>query len=278
MNMINILTNRVLRKMGYFDDRRGLADRYASQAEAWDEHLQNSRNFVKRVLEGRQIDNLIIMGSGWLIDLPPGVICQMAGNIYLYDIAHPSQIIHEIRRYGNIKAVTADVTGGSILAAYQAVQKYRRTGIRTEIGKIFQTGFQPDVHADFMISLCLLSQLGSLISEYLVKYIPYDNNEIMELNRLIESEHIRLLKRVPSCLITDYEEVLTDLHSGGEEIRKSIHIDVPQSGQFMKWDWHFDMDGSYYPGKKVLLKVLATEIHSDGVPPRQGVKETLQFF
>ncbi|MBN1158405.1 MAG: hypothetical protein JXA61_03415 [Bacteroidales bacterium] len=256
------LTSRVLRKMGYFHDRRGLANRFANQTEAWREHLQHCRNFVKHILKDRCIENLVILGSGWLIDLSPEFISSMARNICLVDIAHPSQIVHAIRKYGNIKAIAADVTGGSVLAAFQTVKAYRKKGFKTEIARICRSGFHPDFQADYMISLNLLSQLGSLISEYLVSNLPYSNNEIEELNRLIETEHIRLLKKTPSCLITDYEEMLTDLHSGQEETRKSIHINIPVAGYNKKWDWNFDMDGGYYPGKKVLLKVLATEIHS----------------
>ena len=259
---MNALTARMLRKMGYLSECRGLAERFLSQTEAWNEHLQQIRNFIIRVLEDKKIDNMVVLGSGWLIDIPPEMISQMSRNIYLYDIAHPAQTIHKIRKYGNIRAVTADITGGSVMAAYQAVRKFRKTGIRTEIRDILQPDFQLDVDADFIVSLNVLSQLGILISEYLIRYIAYGEDELNEFNRMIQAAHIRLLKRTPSCLVTDYEEVVTDFRTGQQEVKKTVFADIPTSGHVKRWNWQFDTSGGYYEGKKVILKVIAAELNS----------------
>lgn len=269
---MSMLTTRVIRKMGYLNDSRGIAERFISQSASWNEHLRNTREFVIQVLEGREINNLVVLGSGWLVDLPLEQVSLLAGNIYLYDIVHPAQVLHKIRKYKNIKAVAADITGGSVMTAYEAVRKYRKKGIKSDVATICKPGFQPDVDTDYMISLNVLSQLGALINEYLARHMIYDEDELVQLNQLIQNEHIQLLRKVPSCLISDYEEVVTDLNTGRKNLRKLIHSDIPGARKAVKWDWHFDMTGDYYPGKQVVLKVMALEMTN-----RQGVTDIRQY-
>lgn len=256
---------RILRRMGYFTERQGIADRYLNQSGDWDNHLEQTRNFVLQVLGNKAVKNLVILGSGWLIDLPLELIQGMADNVFLYDIAHPAQVIHKIRNNEQIKAVFMDITGGSVIAAYRAVREFKKTRVKPDIQRIVQRVSRIDVDADFIVSLNMLSQIGLIINEYLIKYIPYSEDELNELNSLIQAAHIRLLTKYHSCLVTDYEEIAIDMKSGHEEVRKTVFTDIPQSGRSMTWDWNFDSIGSYYPDKRVILKVIATEIHPVGV-------------
>lgn len=247
---------RILRRMGYLADRRGIAERYLQNSEAWEGHLQRTRQFILSCLKERDTRSIAVLGSGWMLDLPLEEISQVTGRVFLYDIAHPSQVIHLITKYRNITALTEDLTGSAIQKAYQAVRTYRKTGRKPDAATLFQSAV-PDIQADLVISLNLLSQLGSMIAEYMGKYVPYEPEELDEINRIIQRGHIRYLEQMTSCLITDYAEVATDLETGQVQSKRLLFASLPEAVRSVEWEWDFDPDGTYYPGKKVVLKVVA---------------------
>ena len=162
---LNVMTrnlNTVLKKMGYPSDSQGIIDRYIQVAGAWDEHLMKSRQFIIRVLSGRNIQNLAVYGSGWLLDFPLEEVSQMVGHVWLYDVVHPSQIVHKLRKYSNVTAVTADLTGDGLIGAYEAAHLFNKQGIKTEPEKLVNHSFIPQIAPDYSISLNILSQIGDI--------------------------------------------------------------------------------------------------------------------
>lgn len=253
---MTILPLHILRKMGYLADRKGVAERYLHNSRAWEDHLRQTKEFILSCMPEGRMGIIAILGSGWLLDLPLEEIVHAADQIYLYDIVHPPQVIHRIGRYDNITAVTEDLTGGAVLAAYQAVRAYKKTRKKPEITDLIPS-FMPSIKADFMVSLNILSQLGAMVTEYLSRHIPYSSAEENEINRFIQAGHLRLLQGTASCLITDYEEVATDLQTGRQQSRRLVLADLPFADRSVEWDWDFDPDGGYYQGMKVVLKVMA---------------------
>jgi hypothetical protein len=85
---------RILRKMGYKADNRGIMDRFIQMNGAWEGHLQNTRAFILKCVTGRSIENLAVYGSGWCLDLPLDELSEIADNIQLYDLASAPVIQH----------------------------------------------------------------------------------------------------------------------------------------------------------------------------------------
>lgn len=61
---------RILRKMKILSDQQGIINRYLREKDVWNEHLENSKSFITGCLKKRMARNILILGSGWLLDLP----------------------------------------------------------------------------------------------------------------------------------------------------------------------------------------------------------------
>jgi len=250
---------RVLRGIGFHSESRGLIDRYIQVDGAWDEHLAHTREFITRAVAGRRLNNIVVLGSGWLLDLPIWELAEQADHVWLYDAFQPAQVIHKIRKHRNITAVSADITGGCLLNAWHAVRQYRRNGTKAEPESICRESFRPDVEPDYIISLNLLSQIGIMITGYLVKHVPYTPEEIEKINRLLQQAHLKLLVPGRSCLITDVKETYVDLTGGPAATVENLQLELPDRPRNQTWEWNFDPLGEYKPGKRTVLQVVALE-------------------
>lgn len=258
-NNLEKVPARILRKMGYKADSQGIIDRFINVNGTWEGHLRHTRNFILKAVAGKKIENLAIYGSGWLLDLPLDELSAMAGQVWLYDTVHPAQIIHQLRRYTNVTAVAADITGGSIINAYLAVRGYKKQRQRISPEQLCNMTFQPIVIPDYTISLNLLSQIGGMISDYLKQYIPFSVEEIEKINCLLQQSHLCLLLPGRSCLITDVKELSYDDADQPTGAIESINCQLPPASYSESWEWQFDPQGGYTPGHKTVLQVVAIE-------------------
>ena len=251
---------RILRRMGYKSDNNGIINRYIRENGAWDEHLQRTRGFIVKAVTGRSVRNLAVYGSGWCLDLPLDELAAIANQVYLYDLVHPPQVLYRIKKYVNISAIKVDVTGGAIMRAYQAVQTYKEDHRKVSPEEICSSHFHPPVIPDYAISVNILSQLGEYITDYLKLHVPYEREEIDRVTELLQQSHLELLIPGNSCLITDVREYSFDMDDGNPEMTEIIKCNLPAATRRETWDWHFDQQGSYRPGRKILLQVMAVEL------------------
>jgi hypothetical protein len=250
---------RILRKMGYKSDSQGIIDRFIRVNGAWEGHLQHTRSFILKTITGKKIENLVVYGSGWGLDLPLDELSGIAGHVMLYDLVHPAQVIHRLRKYKNVSAIQADITGGAVIRAYRAVKQYKRHGQKASPENICAQAFQPDVDPDFTISLNILSQIGIMITDYLKLYVPYDQEEIDRINCLLQQSHLQLLMPGKSCLITDVKEFCYNDANQLVEATDTVNCPFPQSGFTESWDWQLDPLREYKPGYKTVSHVVAIE-------------------
>jgi hypothetical protein len=254
------IPGKILRRMGFLSERQGLIDRYIHVEGAWDGHLNHTREFIAHALAGKKFNNLAVLGSGWLLDCPLELLADVSRHVWLYDILHPPQVIHKLRKHGNVTPVLSDITGGWILNAWQAVKRYRKGNGKTAPEDLCHGVFQMDPAPDYAISLNLLSQIGVMITGYLEKFIPYSREEIERINYLLQREHLNSLPRGRSCLVTDFREINTDLSSGSIETLELLYASLPDTPNRQTWEWQFDPDGSYKSGRKTVFQVVAQEI------------------
>ena len=251
---------QILRRMRYKADSQGIINRFINVGGAWEGHLRHTRNFILKTVAGKKFEDLAIYGSGWLLDLPMDELSAIAGTVWLYDAVHPAQIIHRLRRYKNVIAVEADITGGSLIGAYLSVRDYKKHRQKVSPEQLCNRAFQPVVMPDYTISLNLLSQIGGMISDYLKQYIPYSPKEIEKINCLLQESHLRLLLPGKSCLITDVKEFSYNYADQPTETIESINCQLPPASHTESWEWQFDPTGDYKAGERTVLQVVAIEL------------------
>ncbi|PLX06918.1 MAG: hypothetical protein C0594_06550 [Marinilabiliales bacterium] len=88
---------RIIRKLGYISDQKGIIKRYLREANGWALHLQNSKEAILRTMDILKPKSMALLGSGWLLDVPVDEIINQGITLYCLDISHPEQIKHKYR-------------------------------------------------------------------------------------------------------------------------------------------------------------------------------------
>lgn len=258
--MIEKLFHRVIRRMGYISDQSGIYDRYARETENWKAHLEKTKQYIRNFILKNQYKTVSVLGSGWLLDIPLDFLSSNLEKAVLYDVNHPVQIRQKLRKYHHFKLVTADITGGLINSAYDAVKIYRRGKTKTLIKDLRFSGFRPTDETDCYISLNILNQLDIVIIDYLNKYRIYSTEELNSLRTAIQQSHLDTMPENKSCLITDYEEVVSGNEGRPSGSKSLLYTVLPEGKNILRWEWPFDTTGSYNKGFNTVFKVIAMEI------------------
>jgi hypothetical protein len=251
-------SRKILKKMGFFTDQDGIMNRYIQEKENWDEHLLNSKQFIIQCLKDKMPSKVVVLGSGWLLDVPMGFLLENCSDIYLIDIKHPNQIVHKYRHYEKVHFIHADITGGAIEKVYQIFN--RQIDISGNLKEVNPPLINFDFSADYIISVNIMCQLDILILEYLRKF-KYVNDQVFKnLRHNIQKAHVRLLETTDSCLITDFEELVFNRTDDLIEKKPILYTELPESVQTKEWTWKFDSLMTYYVNRKTFLKVKALSI------------------
>lgn len=252
----------ILKKMGFTDDSRGIINRYIKVDGAWDPHLENSRNFILDCVRDRNYKDVAVYGSGWHLDLPLEQLSRLCNHVWLYDLVHPRQILHKIKKFKNVTSVTADVSG-VLKDVYEFVRSHRSHAERSR--NIFRpeypsTPFGVTVPPHFAISLNLLSQIGDLVTGYLSHHVSLSEPEADDLAATLQESHLKLMMQQPSCLITDVREVWYDRDDKPCKTKQLIKCSLPVGKRSATWQWDFDPLAEYNPGFVTRSEVIALEL------------------
>ena len=254
------MNKKILRKFGFKNDQQGILNRYIRESGGWDTHLQNTKDFILQSSKSKNKGSCVVFGSGWLLDVPIDELSQLFDKILLIDIVHPSQIKHKLRKHKNIEFIEADITG-LMEAVYHFLKQ--KENIKAQLSEIdisySHTWFSMVQTADFVVSVNILNQLDILICDYIEKKAVFLAKEIMDFRKTIQGNHLEILPKGKSCLISDYEEI--NLNDG--QIVKSkplVHIDLPVNKQSKKWKWDFDTQRTYHKDFDTVFKVIGIEI------------------
>ena len=244
---------------------------YLREEGGWDKHLHNSINFILQSINKIKSNSAVILGSGWLLDVPIDKLSEIFDKVFLIDIAHPNQIRHKVKKYKNVSLIEFDLTGGVIELAYKTNKDLKKNNIKPPVLKfvnqiaeflptILNFGINEDIEPDFVASVNLLNQLDIIITDYLNKNNIYSDAEIVKVKKQIQKNHIESLPKSKSCLITDYEEVISDFNNVILKTKSLIFADLPKSIKKEQWTWEFDKKGTYNNGKITQLNVLGITI------------------
>jgi hypothetical protein len=245
--------------MKYISDQQGIIERYIEEPEGWKQHLENTRSFINDCVKKYYPKSVVIMGSGWLLDVPLNELISICERIYLADIWHPRQVRSMVQKYPNCSLVYTDLTG-VVTQVYNLVKKFRKTGIREPLLSIpYDKPEFPD-NDSYMISVNILNQLDIILMDYIKRFIKYPDNEIREFRKKIQENHLTLLKPGQSCLIVDQEEIVTDGKNQVVFNKKPVYVELPEGKKRMTWKWNFDQGGAFNKGNKTEFNVIAIEL------------------
>ena len=239
--------------------QRGIARRYADQAERWAEHLHRSQLVVQEFVNRHHPRVLYILGSGWLLDLPMDFLLQNVPELHLLDIAHPRSICARYKKNPAVHFETIDVTGGLI----DLLRSTPREGFQTQrFLDDIRTLTPPALYnqrSAAVISLNLLSQLAyPLLSEANAALLGDDLDKVCAV---IQQQHLDWLREFKNTLlIFDFEEVRNMPRYISPELIPTVYTPFPPLSHKQEWIWLFDCNGSYIPNMTTHLRVAAGEL------------------
>lgn len=251
--------DKILRKFGFKTDQSGIINRYLRENGGWDEHLNHTKNYILKSAENKNKKKAVVLGSGWLLDVPAEELSKIFETVILVDIYHPPQIKHKLRNIKNIEFISTDITG----LAKPIYELFKKKNVAkpnlTTVKPQYDSEFIKEIkNADFIVSVNILNQLDILICDYIMKLNIYDTSEINLFRSHIQSSHIQLLTKEKSALITDYEEINTDDNNRVSARKKLLYIDLLKNKEIEKWTWKFDQNKTYHTDCITNFKVMAT--------------------
>lgn len=256
----NFYSNRMLQKMQYLSDQQGIMRRYIQEKKNWDIHLKKSQQFILKSCETKKKGKLVVLGSGWLLDLPLDNLSKQFNDIILIDINHPKQVLQKIKNYSNVTAVKSDITGGLIDYIYRTLKTYKKKNRKTLLTSANFYSFSLPINTDFVISLNVMCQLHIILIDYIKKFKTYSDSELKNLLTQIQQSHINMLPKGKSCLITDIEEEILTEKDQAIGINPLIQVDLPIGNFTSNWQWKFDSLMTYREDVKTFFNTTAIDL------------------
>jgi hypothetical protein len=248
----------MLRKMGYLRDQRGIINRYLREGKNWEPHLHNTREFIMQSAKDKDKNMAVILGSGWLLDIPIEELASEFTHVVLYDIIQPAQVRKKTESFSNVKLKEADLTGGLVDFLYNYVKDKKHERLLVE--SLSDYAFHYPERPDFVVSCNVLTQLGTLLTEFIKKKKTFTEKEINRLEQIIQKNHLEMLPKGKSCLITDYEEELYSAEAEFAGTRPLLKVRLPENESKRNWQWKFDTYMKYRKRFATYLNVTALNI------------------
>ncbi|NJK97130.1 MAG: hypothetical protein HC905_21415 [Bacteroidales bacterium] len=246
--------DKILSKIGYYNDQKGIMNRYLREVQNWNPHLEKSKKAILEGMIGKNRNKVIVLGSGWLLDIPLEELSSEFGEVWLADVYHPPQIVKKASQLSNVKFVQTELTGMAE-QVYDATKVYRKTKFKTPVEE-FKSQSPVDLNTyDYVISCNILDQLDIILMDYLREYNVYTGEEIEILVTKIQKCHLDSLPRKKTTLICDLEEWVMDAEEKVSNKRSLVNVSLPGIETMASWIWKFDTQMTYYPLCKTYFKV-----------------------
>ncbi len=224
---------REARRLGYLYEAVAIRARAARCRAAWAAHRERTRALLCRAV-GRcpRRRKAVVLGSGLLLDVPLAELAAAFREVVLVDLVHPLGTGRQLRRFANVRAVTADVTGVA-----RAVPAAARDP-SAPLPRAEPSLFCDDADVDLVASVNLLSQLPYVPADYLARKRAHSPEAIESFAHDVVAAHLRYLRRVPgvAALVADVEELTVD--AGGAVVaREDTLYGVPPPRGDEEWVW-----------------------------------------
>jgi hypothetical protein len=247
---------RILHRMGYYNYQQGLIYRHLNQHSGWDSHLEHCRNFILKAIDITKPVRITVLGSGWLMELPLMEMAEKAEKIYLVDIVHPPEVISQTSIMRNVHLSEQDLSGGLIEEVWNKAGKKTFLNRLASLKTIMIPDYEPLEDPGLVISLNILTQLEILPEKLLQRKSKAAAEEFINFKKEVQEKHIGFLKKYPSVLISDIQEIIFDA-DGTQTERNTLLADLPPGKLKEEWIWDFDLRNADYNTKKYQFKVVA---------------------
>lgn len=247
---------RMLNKIGYYNYQNGLIYRHLNQEGGWDEHLKHCRSFILQAIDFYKPEKVSILGSGWLLDVPLIELVEKAKKICLVDVVHPPEVIRQVKGFKSVELLEHDITGGLIEEVWQKAGKYSFLKKLKTLDNINIPEYKPADHPGMVISLNIITQLESLLIDFLRNHSRIREEAFYRFKCEIQKKHIDFLKKHSSVLICDTAEIIRK-KSGSITTIPTFLTDLPASKFSEEWTWDFDQRGSDFHNAKSVMRVIA---------------------
>ncbi len=252
--MLSKFINKFSDPLNLKHDQQGIIKRYLNEKDAWESHLKNCRNFIEQQTIKTNKNEVWVLGSGWLLDVPIEFLSKKFNKVVLIDIHHPAQVLRKIKKFENIEARVVDVTGTITIDLNDIIKKRKRKDNTLPEISNYLSNIIPD--NAFVISLNLLSQLNTLYSEPMEQSGLFRKSEILSFVMLLQSAHIASLPLGASIIISDHTE---HVNKSGKLLASNplVYCNFPKAILSEQWQWNFDSKGNYHVACNVLFEVIA---------------------
>jgi len=248
---------KALRKLGYFKDREGMYSRYIFEQNNWNSHLINTKRSILSSAETKNKNLCVILGSGWLLDIPIDELSKMFEKIILVDVTHPKQIEHFVRKYDNVSLIEKEITQiSNTFFSFTKKKNKSATELLNLVEEKNDFGLGNIINdADLVVSANLVTQLSVFFQEYLSKKKLFSEDVIKEFSAKIQKNHLDNLPKNKTCLIVDYNQRNYDLRNNLIAETERVYTNLPEKRIKNKWQWDFDLKGNFKNNEKVYFDV-----------------------
>lgn len=220
------------RRLGYVRESVLLSGRAWRCRRAWAPHAARSREAVLRAcVDLARRREAVVLGSGPLADVPLRELAAAFERVVLVDAVHPLSARLAARRLGNVRLVTADLTGAG-----------------DPVGALCGS-------ADLTVSANLLTQLPVVpVDGYEARGLPVPER----LGAEIVAAHLAALGRLAGrvCLVTDTEQREED-RAGRVTDRLDLLFGVRLPSAPLSWDWELAPFGETARHRRLVHSVRA---------------------
>lgn len=252
--MIHSSLDKIYKKYKLVHDQEGIMRRFIREQDNWSSHLNFTKKFILENLPN-EVKSIAVLGSGWLLDFPFNELAEKNINIDLFDLNHPKQILNLVRKYNNVECKILDLSG-NLIHFINNLRKAKREIQQSEIEEYLSNNSLDFSSYSMVISLNLLSQIGSLIADNVLKKINYNFSKEAFIG-IVQRTHLNMLPLSRSLLISDFYEIYKDSNNIKKGEKKLVFIDIENKEKYREWIWLFDTQKKYHNNYQTHMKVRA---------------------
>lgn len=224
---------RHLRAMGYLRELLNIKKCLGWWGWAWATHFKQTQTVIRSAIaQCSSRRKAVILGSGWLHDVPLDDLARAFREVILVDVIHPLATRWHVRRHANVRLLTSDIT-----ESVEPIYRFAHTP-GTTLPRAAPNLFCDDPEIDLAASVNILSQLPYLPVHYLRRAGIHRDEAIEAYARDVVRGHLDYLSRLPGtvALIADFEKRIVSRAGKVIERTSTIHdVDIPWKGDVWTW-------------------------------------------
>jgi hypothetical protein len=258
-----------IRALGFPRELRKIRKRYQRFRASWEPHCRRTREIllaaVSRMPRRRKA---ILLGTGYLHDIPLDELADSFDTVLLVDVLHPFAARWAARGHRNVRFLETDVSG-------TLKEVWRVAGDpHVPLPPSEPALFLEDPEVDLIASVNLLSQLPCMPERHLLDLGAHDPAAIHAWARSLITAHLDWLRKFSAVVPVIADVEAATVNPDGQVVQRSNTLfGLPPPFTGTSWTWTLVPRSAFPPYQATHLHVLATpDLHAQpadpGEPPR----------